>query len=261
VLLSDTEASVYGRIRVPKTSEVLANQIRGQIIRGELDEGDFLPPEGQLLDTLGISRPTLREAYRILEAEGLISVARGARTGARVHRPSVELVSRYAGYVLQAQGTTVSDLYQARLAIEPLVVQWLATNKGGGALGDVHKLLAEMGALIETERYDAFIEKVEDFHQLLVQASGLKTLTFMTRMLLSLAAQHQRAYQVRHPSSREERRKASRVGLRSFEKLIALIEAGDVEAAVAHWRLHLRNANAAWTGRGEGERIVDALGS
>src|SRR3546814_5023675 len=74
--------------------------------------------------------PTLREAFRILEAENLISVVRGSRSGARVHRPSTELVSRYAGYVLESQGTTIADLYAARLAIEPTVVRWLATSKG-----------------------------------------------------------------------------------------------------------------------------------
>src|SRR3546814_2210868 len=85
------------RIRVPKTSELVADQIRAQIVRRELTEGDSLPPEGALMTTLGISRPTLREAFRILEAENLISVVRGSRSGARVHQPSTELVSRYAG--------------------------------------------------------------------------------------------------------------------------------------------------------------------
>jgi len=257
-----TEAGAVGntRIRVPKTSEVVADQIRGEIIRGERHAGDFLPPEGQLMETLGISRPTLREAFRILEAEGLISVVRGSRTGAKVHKPSVELVSRYAGYVLQSQDTTIADLYQARLAIEPSVVRWLATTKGKGALGGLHKLLGEMQALIEAGRYDDFIELVEMFHQELVAASGLKTLTFMSRMLLNIAAKHQRDFQRRHPRSHDQRRKGSLVALRSYEKLLSLIESGDVEGAVAHWRLHLRNANTAWTGQGEGERVVDALG-
>src|SRR3546814_20794542 len=88
------------RIRVPKTSELVADQIRAQIVRGELTEGDSLPPEGALMTTRGISRPTLREAFRILEAENLISVVRGSRSGARVNQPSTELVSRHAGQVL-----------------------------------------------------------------------------------------------------------------------------------------------------------------
>jgi DNA-binding FadR family transcriptional regulator len=88
-------------IRVLKTAEVVADHIRQRIIRGELKEGDTLPPEGQLMVSLSISRPTLREAFRILEAKQLISVTRGSRTGARIHQPKVEIVSRYAGFGLQ----------------------------------------------------------------------------------------------------------------------------------------------------------------
>jgi DNA-binding FadR family transcriptional regulator len=248
------------RIRVPKTSEIVADKIRAQIIRGELTEGDFLPPEGQLMESLGISRPTLREAFRILEAEGLISVVRGSRTGAKVHKPSVELVSRYAGYVLQSQSTTIADLYQARLAIEPSVVRWLATGKGVGATVKLRNIVAELGKMLEEERFDEFIDSLEVFHHALVQSSGSKTLTFMNHMLLNLAGQHQRDYNHRHPQAREIRIKSLRAGLKSYEKLITLIEAGEVEEAVAHWRLHLRNANATWAGAGESERVVDSLG-
>jgi DNA-binding FadR family transcriptional regulator len=249
------------RIHVPKTSEIVADKIRAQIVRGELSEGDTLPPEGQLMDSLGISRPTLREAFRILEAEGLISVVRGSRTGAKVHKPSAELVSRYAGYVLESQGATIADLYQARLAIEPSVVRWLATDKGGGSLTKLRNLLAEMEALLDQDRHEDFIDMVEVFHQALVAATGLKTISFLSRMLLNLAGKHQHEFQRRHPRSKETRQKSHRAGLKSYQKVVDLIAAGNVEAAVAHWRLHLTNANATWTSEGEGERVVDSLGS
>jgi len=249
------------RIRVPKTSEIVADKIRDQIVRGDLDEGSFLSPEGQLMESLGISRPTLREAFRILESEGLISVVRGSRTGAKVHKPSVELVSRYAGYVLQSQGTTIADLYQARLAIEPSVVRWLATDKGGGSTDVLHRVIADLTTSLDAERYDEFIDTVEVFHQALVRVSGSKTLTFMNRMLLNLAGHHQRDLHRRLPEARQTRVKGFRAGIKSYQKLVALIEAGEVEEAVAHWRLHLRNAIATWTGEGEGERVVDSLGA
>jgi DNA-binding FadR family transcriptional regulator len=248
------------RIRVPKTSELVADQIRAQIIRGEIKEGDFLPPEGTLLASLGISRPTLREAFRILEAENLISVVRGSRSGARVHGPSVELVSRYAGYLLEAQGTTIADLYAARLAIEPTVVRWLATAKGNTPdMARLREVLAALETMIKDGRYDEFIDNVSHFHQTLVEATGNKTLSFMNRMLLNLGRTHQNDYQRRHPSSTEDRLKSLRAGFKSYDKLVTLIDAGDVEGAVAHWRLHLRNANETWAARGEGERIVDSL--
>ncbi|KQZ62323.1 hypothetical protein ASD67_12285 [Sphingopyxis sp. Root1497] len=248
------------RIRVPKTSELVADQIRAQIVRGELKEGDSLPPEGTLMATLGISRPTLREAFRILEAENLISVVRGSRSGARVHQPSVELVSRYAGYLLEAEGTTIADLYAARLAIEPTVVRWLATSKGQTpGFARLRRALSELEDMLKNEGYAEFVDNVSIFHQTLVEATGNKTLSLMNRMLLNLGRHHQNDYQRRHPRTTEDKYKSLRAGFKSFEKLVTMIEAGDVEGAVAHWRLHLRNANDTWAARGEGERTVDSL--
>lgn len=125
---SDDDFGLPQRIRVPKTSEMVTRSGPDRA-RGDW-RGQFASPEGQLMETLGISRPTLREAFRIFQAEGLISVVRGSRTGAKVHKPSVDLVSRYAGYVLKSQGTTIADLYQARLAIEPSVVRSAGHRQG-----------------------------------------------------------------------------------------------------------------------------------
>jgi len=248
------------KIRVPKTSEVVADHFRGQIVRDELREGDFLPPEGQLMISLGISRPTLREAFRILEAENLISVVRGSRTGARVHRPSVELVSRYAGYVLQSQGTTIADLYEARLAIEPHVVRRLATARDPLAIGKLRAEVERQRLLLNQDRFTDYVISVSEFHQVLVDVTGNKTLKFLNQLMLHLLATHHVDYIRRHPQPVDQQRKNLAVATKSFDKVIDLIEAGDVEAAISHWRLHLRNANETWLARGEGARIVDSLG-
>ncbi|MEU1168737.1 GntR family transcriptional regulator, partial [Streptomyces sp. NPDC005921] len=55
------------QVRVPKTAELVAGHLRRQIVRGELKPGDALPPESGLMEQFGISRPTLREAFRVLE--------------------------------------------------------------------------------------------------------------------------------------------------------------------------------------------------
>jgi hypothetical protein len=84
-------------LRAPKTAELIASYIRGQVVRGELKTGDSLPPETALMEMFGVSRPTLHEAFRILEAESLISVRRGARGGARVVSPDIAVAARYVG--------------------------------------------------------------------------------------------------------------------------------------------------------------------
>jgi len=114
-------------MRVPKTAELVASHIRGQIIRGELREDDALPPESELMAQFGVSRPTLREGFRILESEGLIVVRRGARGGARVRVPDHGVAARFAGLVLQYRGATLADVFDARTMIEAPAARMLAS--------------------------------------------------------------------------------------------------------------------------------------
>ncbi|WEK42390.1 MAG: GntR family transcriptional regulator [Candidatus Sphingomonas colombiensis] len=246
-------------IRVPKTAEVVADHIRRRIIRGELKEGDYLPPEGKLLATLGISRPTLREAFRILEAELLISVVRGSRTGARVHQPRVQSVARYAGFVLAAQGTTIADIYEARLAIEPFIARRLAEAPVPGATDRLRAEAMRLTAFVEAGQYVDFMIGLAKFHRLLVELGGNQTLLFLISVLQNVVEHYQVASLSRRNMPEDLQRRRSLWGIRSFHKLIELIEAGRGDDAAAHWRLHVMNANQSWLDTGDGERLVDLL--
>src|ERR1700712_2146403 len=92
------------RARVPKTAEVIASQLRRQIVDGRLDPGDVLPPENQLAERFGVSRPTLREALRILETQGLLLTQQGSRFGIRVQAPRTDAIAVTAGMVLEYHG-------------------------------------------------------------------------------------------------------------------------------------------------------------
>ena len=107
------------RLHVPKMAEMIADRLRRQIVRGELAEGETLPSEQQLQARFVVSRPTLREAYRILESESLITIRRGAHGGAVVRVPNSDVAARYAALILEYRGTPLDDLYQARIVIEP----------------------------------------------------------------------------------------------------------------------------------------------
>ncbi len=253
------EGETLHQFRVPKTAEVVVDNIRGRIIRGELKEGDFLPPEGQLMAVLGISRPTLREAFRVLEMEGLISIVRGSRSGAQVHRPRLAAVSRYAGFVLQAQGTTIADIYDARLAIEPFLVRRLAEHQPHGAVDKLSAEVDRLAALVEEARYIDFMIALAGFHRLLVDVSGNRTLLFLTRVLQEVLTRHQVEFFKMRLLADEELRRRSLWGLRSLRRLIELIAAGDAANAEAHWQLHLVNANASWVPAAFRDRVIDVL--
>src|SRR3954467_12514650 len=97
-------------VRVPKAAELVAAAVRRQIVRGALSVGDLLPGESSLMEMYDVSRPTLREALRILGSERLISIKRGARGGAHVQSPEIAVVGRYAALLLQARDTTIVDV-------------------------------------------------------------------------------------------------------------------------------------------------------
>src|ERR1700733_11935074 len=93
---SDPPRSVFEppRQRVPKASGFVADELRAQIIGNDLAPGTRLPSEAQLIEQFGLSRATVREALRLLEAEGLILVKRGPRGGLTVSRPNPSHISR-----------------------------------------------------------------------------------------------------------------------------------------------------------------------
>ena len=78
----------------------IADELRALIVGGELSEGDSLGHEPELVERFGVSRPSLREALRILEAEGLITVVRGVLGGVVVHEPDERMTARAAALVL-----------------------------------------------------------------------------------------------------------------------------------------------------------------
>jgi DNA-binding FadR family transcriptional regulator len=71
-------------LREPKMAARVATVLRRMFIRGEIPEGTMLPPESELMERFRVYRPTLREAFRVLESESLIEVQRGVRGGAQV---------------------------------------------------------------------------------------------------------------------------------------------------------------------------------
>jgi DNA-binding FadR family transcriptional regulator len=251
-------------IRIPKTAEVVAADIRKMIIRGEIKEGDFLQPEAQLMDYYGTSRPTIREAFRILENEQFISVTRGSRSGARVHSPKVDSVARYAGFALQAQGALLSDIYQARLAVEPFAARLAASSRKTADIARLRLQLDEITQLLEEPaRGGEFRIAVARLHLAIVELAGSPTLTMIAAMLERVIESHQSRFVSRQPEIQsltlEEHLKRNRGAMRSFKKVIDFIEAKDADGAETQLRRHIENANATWLYGYDQTAIIDVL--
>lgn len=242
------------RVRVPKMAELVAADLRSRIIRGELSEGDALPSESELIQQFGVSRPTLREAYRVLESESLIVIRRGVNGGARVQTPRREVAARYAGFILEYQGASIKDVYEARAALEVPSVGLLARRRTD----------ADLIALIEAlDRYEdeddphQSIRVHGEFHQLVVARAGNETLALLSEMLHHIIEIANVSLQPEvGPSAERARRKTSR----THRRLVELIRAQDPAGAEDLWRRHLEEAEGYVLGDDAAATVLDLLG-
>ncbi len=242
-------------MRVPKTAELVAGHLRAQIVRGELRDGDALPPEMELVEHYGISRPTLREAFRVLESEALISVRRGARGGARVHAPTLDVAARNAGIVLQYRGTTMDDIYLARTVIEVPCAARLAQRRTKADVDVLWTKVEEAEAAIDEP--DRFIRLHTEFHALVVVLAGNDTLTLLNGMVRHIIDQANWTRFARDPGGTTP--KAAHRGARAHRRLVEHIEAREADAAEALWRTHLVEAGEYLTEGPGPQTVIEVL--
>lgn len=237
MLGADAVTTARGAVRSPKTAELVARTLRRMVVDGRLKEGDFLPNEAELMSHFGISRPTLREAVRVLESERLVEVRRGSRTGARVLVPGPEIVARPAGLLLELSGATIADVMVARSGVEPIAVRLLAETGDDAAFDELDAMLADdIPAGWQSER---LAESTGDFHRRMVELSGNATLTIIAGMLHEITVRHTAfAIKGHRPVSKSDYDKL----MRSYRRLMQLVRARDGAAAEAHWRKHLDTA-------------------
>jgi DNA-binding FadR family transcriptional regulator len=227
------------RIRVPKTAELVAAELRRKIVRGELAEGDALPPEAALMEEFAVSRPTLREAFRVLESESLISIRRGARGGARVQVPNGNVAASYAGLVLEYRGTTLKDVYDARTFVEAPCAALLAQRRTAQDLERLRAAVAEAELLMEDP--PAFIRAHMEFHALVVELARNETLAVLNGMVRHIIELANWSHVDLDAGSAENVR-ANERGFRAHVRLVELVAGQQAADAEALWRLHLQEA-------------------
>jgi DNA-binding FadR family transcriptional regulator len=214
----------------------VADELRQLIVSGQLVEGELIGREPELVERFGVSRPSLREALRILEAEGLITVVRGLRGGVVVRRPDHRITARTAAMVLQARNVQLSDVFDARSMLEPLAAKAIATSRRRKSAA------AELESLIRDE--EKAIEDPEEFgranalfHERLVALAGNQTLAILAEMLNEIVARAVTA--VSRSNNGVGSVSTRRRGIRSQYHLVELLAAGDGAAAEEHWRAHM----------------------
>ena len=237
--------------------QLIADELRASIARGELSEGETLGREPELIERFGVSRPSLREALRILEAEGLITVVRGLRGRVIVHEPNERMTARTAALLLNARNVSLADVFDARAQLEPLAARTIASLRGR----DRQPIVAELRAWIDEE--EAAIQDPEvfgianaRFHERLIALAGNQTLAIVAEMLNEVVARAVTAVSNVDDSARSLATR--RRGLRSQRRLVDLLDTGVAAAAEEHWRAHMTVVGRVMLGQ-DASSVVDLL--
>ena len=165
-----------------KAYEEIAAALHRRVVTGELEPGERLPTETMLASQFGVSRATVREALRQLDAQSLIRTSKGATGGSYVTLPSAGHLSASLrsgiGLLADAQDVSLDELLEARLLLEVPAARLAARRRREH---DVERLYAAIpGHPLELETQEQFARNAE-FHSVVLEASG--------NVLLAIAAQ------------------------------------------------------------------------
>jgi GntR family transcriptional repressor for pyruvate dehydrogenase complex len=234
-----------GRVHLPRLADVVAERIREAILLGELQDGERLPPLDAMLEQFGVSAPSMREALRVLEAEGLIVVQRGGIGGAIVRRPTARTAAYTLALVLRSRGTEKGDVSDAVMVLEPACVRLCAlrADRADAVVPELRTLNAAAEALASSDGL-AFNDAMLDFHRAVVRLSGNETLAVLRAWVSDSDARGE------YPSPDVRTRELSR-----HAHITDLIEAGDAAGAEEAMRDHLDRS--AHTVSDHGEPTVD----
>jgi GntR family transcriptional repressor for pyruvate dehydrogenase complex len=145
------------------------NAIKEGIFNGEFKPGQALPSEKELAGILGVSRPVLREALRVLQIQGFLDVRRGNRGGTYITDLSNISIRDNLEDLLRMGKVSMGDFTQARLLLEPEVFRLAALNATKEQLLEMSEVIRKSR---KTKDEKERIQIESDFHRLVAKSSG-----------------------------------------------------------------------------------------
>lgn len=167
-------------------TEVVIDEIKAMIARGELTAGSRLPIEKDLAESLGVSRGPLREGVRALALLGVLESRQGAGTYVTTLQPRGLLASMSVFVDLQTP-EGVRELQSVRRLLETEAAGLAATAISDDQLAEATALLEGVESLIEqgTDDHERILDADINFHRIIAAASGNSTLEALIESLAS----------------------------------------------------------------------------
>lgn len=141
--------------------QLVLDYVETELLEGRLRVGDQLPPERELAQQLGVGRGAVREAIRVLQAQGMVASQPGPGRGTRLSDTQSAALGRLFRLHLALASTSVSDLTDTRIALERSTAALAARNWDTPSLRRIERKLL---AMEDTLDLDAFNELDTEFH-------------------------------------------------------------------------------------------------
>ena len=165
------------KVESVRVFEQATEQIRELIQNGSLTPGQKLPSEAELSKELSVSRSSVRESIRVLEAEGLVEVKRGSGTYISDTQTFNKAANEFVKWILQRE-ESLEQVLQIREKIESLTASLTAERASQMTLDNLRAIIQEQSRIINTEKNNdqEMINKLSqldsDFHIEIAKACG-----------------------------------------------------------------------------------------
>lgn len=177
----NSKQNLFNPIKSKRIFEVVSAKIKDQIIKGFLKPGDKLPTEGQLAKQFDVGRQTVREALRILELSGIISVQQGSGGGPIVKNNISSKITNLFLDAFQMETISVAEFSKARLIIEKTILHDAIDEADDEDIRNLQENIAKAKGLIAKK--EIATEANFDFHSLLAKASRNKVFVILEQTI------------------------------------------------------------------------------
>jgi len=170
----------FAPVETKRASQVIYEQILDMIVSGKLKEGDRLPSEKNLMDMLKRSRPTVREALRMLERSGYIRTIPGSN-GAIIQKPGIESLLEPMDSLIRISCISAEEMVEYREINDTRMARWAAERHTEEDLVAMEELLNRAETLLAD--YSAFVKLDPEFHALIAKAAKNEVAHIITYVL------------------------------------------------------------------------------
>jgi GntR family transcriptional repressor for pyruvate dehydrogenase complex len=221
---------IFSRVVAGRASELIVDQIRLLIRDGSLKAGDRLPAERELGEKFGVSRVTVREALRGLEANGMVKIKVGARGGAFVTAPTSKRVGDGIVDLITMSTITAREVTEARQVLELGIIPLVCDRATKEDIDALLEICDRGDAALANGSYPMALSA--EFHGRVAQATNNAVIVMLAQSFHGPTLMSLQDVVDEHPEM-------SIKGNREHRQFVVAVSKGDVDKATGVMRTHI----------------------